>query len=181
MEPEFLNAAMINTSADLVAAVSAAGSLGVLGCLDRPPGEAVAEIRRIRALTDRPFGVNFVLHRLDEETFAACLAERVPVFSFFRGDPADAVARAHAAGAVTIHQVTTVAEAARACAVGVDVLMGTRFLATPEAPIHPAYKQAIVDAAPGATVASPIFDIIWGEEWPGVHARGLPNQLTATW
>src|SRR2546423_12941642 len=145
MEPEDLNEALIhtsacevlgvaypivqagmarsNTGADLVAAVSAAGGLGVLGGLDRPPGEAVAEIRRIRALTDRPFGVNFVLHRLDEETFAACLAERVPVFSFFRGDPEDAVARAHAAGAVTIHQVTTVAEAARARAVGVDGLV----------------------------------------------------------
>jgi NAD(P)H-dependent flavin oxidoreductase YrpB (nitropropane dioxygenase family) len=259
MEPEALNEAMIhtsacdvlgvaypivqagmarsNTGAALVAAVSAAGGLGVLGCLDRPPGEAVAEIRRIRALTDRPFGVNFVLHRLDEETFAACLAERVPVFSFFRGDPEDAVARAHAAGAVTIHQVTTVAEAARARAVGLDVLvaqgceagghmgplplhsllpavvavagdrpvlaaggivdgrgmaealrlgaagvlMGTRFLSTPEAPIHSAYKQAIVDARPGATVASAIFDIIWGEEWPGVQARGLQNRLTATW
>jgi nitronate monooxygenase len=71
------------------------------------------------------------------------------------------------------------AEALRLGAAG--VLMGTRFLATPEAPIHPAYKQAIVDATPRATVASPIFDIIWGEEWPGVQARGLQNRLTATW
>jgi nitronate monooxygenase len=71
------------------------------------------------------------------------------------------------------------AEALRLGAAG--VLMGTRFLATPEAPIHPAYKQAIVDATAGATVASPIFDIIWGEDWPGVQARGLQNRLTATW
>src|SRR5919199_1429279 len=112
-----------NTSADLVAAVSAAGGLGVLGCLDRPPGEAVAEIRRIRALTDRPFGVNFVLHLLDADTFDACLAERVPVFSFFRGDPGDAVARAREVGARTIHQVTSVEEARHAGAVGVDVLV----------------------------------------------------------
>ena len=114
------------TNAALVAAVSAAGGLGVLGCLGRPPEEAVAEIRRIRALTDRPFGVNFVLHRLNEETFAACLAEHVPVFTFFSGYPGDleaAVARAHAGGALVIHQVTTVAEAERACAAGADVLV----------------------------------------------------------
>lgn len=226
-----------NTCAALVAAVSAAGGLGILGCLGRPADEAVAEIRRIRALTDRPFGVNFVLHQLDEETFAACLAERVPVFSFFRGDPAQAVERAHTAGAVTLHQVTTVEEAVRAREAGTDVLvaqgreaggrmgplpllsllpavvevagetpvlaaggivdgrglaaalclgaagvlMGTRFLATPEAPIPAAHKQAIVAAAPGGTVASGIFDLIWGEEWPGVRARALCNSLTARW
>jgi enoyl-[acyl-carrier protein] reductase II len=50
------------TNSDLVAAVSNAGGLGILGCLGRSPEDAVAEIRRIRALTDRPFGVNFVLH-----------------------------------------------------------------------------------------------------------------------
>src|SRR5215469_14097107 len=72
------------TGASLVAAVSAAGGLGILGCLGRSPGEAVAEIRQIRALTDRPFAVGFVLHLLDEATFAACLAERVPIFQFFR-------------------------------------------------------------------------------------------------
>jgi NAD(P)H-dependent flavin oxidoreductase YrpB (nitropropane dioxygenase family) len=59
----------------------------------------------------------------DDKTFAACLAEHVPIFSFFRGDPTEAVARAHEAGALTIHQVTTVAEAIEACNVGVDVLV----------------------------------------------------------
>jgi len=225
------------TNAELVAAVSAAGGLGVLGCLWRPADEAVAEIRRIRSLTDRPFGVNFVLHLCNEATFAACLAERVPVFSFFRGDPTEAVARAHAAGAVTIHQITTVEEAVHACAVGVDVLvaqgheagghmgpiplrtllpeivavaggrpvlaagamvdgrdlaavlrlgasgvlMGTRFLATPEAPAPAAHKQAILDAQPGTTVASGIFDILWGDAWPGVQVRTIQNRFTARW
>ena len=226
------------TGAELVAAVSNAGGLGILGCLDRPADNAVAEIRRIRALTDRPFGVNFVLHVRDDETFEACLAERVPVFSFFRGDPAEATARAHEAGARVIHQVTTVAEAIRARDVGVDVLvaqgyeagghngplplfsflpevvavaghrpalaaggivdghglaaalclgaggvlMGTRFLATPEAPATPVHKQAILDArGPDATVASGLFDLLWGIEWPGVQVRALRNRLTARW
>src|SRR5262245_19669899 len=225
------------TSADLVAAVSAAGGLGVLGCLGRPADEAVAEIRRIRALTDRPFSVNFVLHLRDEETFAACLAERVPIFSFFRGDPTEAIARAHATGATTICQITTVEEAAQACEADADVLvaqgyeagghmgptpllallpevvavagsrpvlaaggivdgrgmaaalclgasgvlMGTRFLATHEAPALAAHKRAILAARPSDTLASGIFDILWGDEWPGVQTRAIQNQFTRRW
>ncbi len=231
-----------NTNAELVAAVGEAGGLGILGCLGRPADEARAQIERIRALTDRPFGVNLVLHLRDEETFAACLKARVPVFSFFRGSPeqvVEATARAHDAGAVVAHQVTTPGEAIQACEAGVDVLvaqgteagghmgplplsmllpavaavareagrpvlaaggivdgrglaaalclgadgvlMGTRFLATREAPISAAWKQAILDAAPGATVASPAFDFIWGQVWPGVQARALCNGLAERW
>jgi NAD(P)H-dependent flavin oxidoreductase YrpB (nitropropane dioxygenase family) len=111
------------TSPELVAAVSDAGALGVLGCLNRSAEQVVADIRRIRELTSRPFGVNFVLHLRDDAAFEAALAEGVPVFSFFRGDPQEAVMRAHAVGAVTMHQITTPQEAARAVDVGVDVLV----------------------------------------------------------
>jgi nitronate monooxygenase len=114
------------TNAELVAAVSEAGGLGVLGCLGRPPSETEAEIRRIRELTDRPFGVNLVAHRIYERTFEACLAARPPVFTFFRGEPeqmAAVVARAHEAGATVIYQVTTVAEAEAALAAGADALI----------------------------------------------------------
>src|SRR5262245_58448945 len=47
---------------DLVAEVSRAGGLGVLGGLNVPPEELRARIRRVRALTDRPFGLNLWLH-----------------------------------------------------------------------------------------------------------------------
>jgi nitronate monooxygenase len=47
---------------ELVAAVSRAGGLGILAALRVPPGELRAQIRQIRALTDRPFGVNLWLH-----------------------------------------------------------------------------------------------------------------------
>jgi len=111
------------TSARLVAAVSESGALGILGCLARPADEVLAEIRGIRALTAKPFGVNFVLHRLDVDAFEVALAERVPVFSFFRGDPSVAIARAHRAGALTIHQVTTTEEALQAARAGADVIV----------------------------------------------------------
>jgi NAD(P)H-dependent flavin oxidoreductase YrpB (nitropropane dioxygenase family) len=229
--------ARIYTNAELVAAVSNAGGLGVLGCLWRPPDEALAEIRRIHSLTDRPFGVNFVPHRLHEETFELCLAERVPVFCFFRGQPNSVVERAHAVGAKVVYQVTTVAEAieardagahvlvaqgneagghmgplplltllpevvavargrpvlaaggivdgrglAAALCIGADgALMGTRFLATYESPIQPDYKQAILEAACGDTVASDLFDILWGDAWPGVRTRAIRNAFVERW
>src|SRR3982751_4666229 len=43
---------------ELVAAVSNAGGLGILAALRLQPEELRSQIRRIRELTDRPFGVN---------------------------------------------------------------------------------------------------------------------------
>lgn len=52
---------------DLVAAVSNAGGLGVLGCTSMSPEEVRSVIRRTRELTDRPFGVDLILPaRLDQ-------------------------------------------------------------------------------------------------------------------
>src|SRR5213594_5263517 len=48
---------------DLAAEVSRAGGLGVLAGLNVPPDDLRAMIRRVRELTDRPFGVNLWLHR----------------------------------------------------------------------------------------------------------------------
>src|SRR5437762_5702691 len=47
---------------DLVAEVSRAGGLGILAGLNVPPDDLRAMIRQVRALTDRPFGVNLWLH-----------------------------------------------------------------------------------------------------------------------
>lgn len=52
---------------DLVAAVSNAGGLGVLGCTSMSADEVRTVIRRTRELTDRPFGVDLILPaRLDQ-------------------------------------------------------------------------------------------------------------------
>jgi NAD(P)H-dependent flavin oxidoreductase YrpB (nitropropane dioxygenase family) len=47
---------------ELAAEVSRAGGLGILGGLNVPPGDLLAQIRRVRELTDAPFGVNLWLH-----------------------------------------------------------------------------------------------------------------------
>jgi len=47
---------------ELVAEVSRAGALGILAGLSLPADDLRARIRRVRELTDRPFGVNLWLH-----------------------------------------------------------------------------------------------------------------------
>ncbi|MGH7308880.1 MAG: NAD(P)H-dependent flavin oxidoreductase [Candidatus Rokuibacteriota bacterium] len=47
---------------ELVAEVSRAGGLGILAGLNLAPAELRERIREVRALTDRPFGVNLWLH-----------------------------------------------------------------------------------------------------------------------
>jgi nitronate monooxygenase len=72
--------------------------------------------------------------------------------------------------------------AAALCFGAAGVLMGTRFLATPECPAWDAHKQAIVNSQLGDTVAAGIFDILGGSVWPGgIKARTLKNQMTARW
>jgi nitronate monooxygenase len=48
---------------ELVAEVCRAGGLGILAGLNVPPDDLRKMIRRVRELTDRPFGVNLWLHR----------------------------------------------------------------------------------------------------------------------
>src|SRR5438552_2968785 len=57
---------------------------------------------------------------------------------------------------------------AAALALGADgVLLGTRFMATPEAPIHANMKQAIVNSDGHDTVLTEIPDIASERVWPG--------------
>jgi NAD(P)H-dependent flavin oxidoreductase YrpB (nitropropane dioxygenase family) len=48
-------------TADLVAAVSEAGGLGIVGAASMPPDEIERQVRRIRDLTSKPFGVDVLL------------------------------------------------------------------------------------------------------------------------
>src|SRR5262244_1665341 len=111
------------TGPEMVAAVSNAGGLGILQAQLCAPPLFREEIHRVRALTDKPFGVNLLLHFPVEDHVAVCLEERVPVLSLFWGDPTPYVEPAHAAGVKVFHQVGSVADAQRAAAAGVDVII----------------------------------------------------------
>lgn len=122
--------------ASLAAAVSNAGGLGSIGTfgldpiqLVRPADDLQRQFASIRDLTNRPFAVNYVVpyfdERVDERTalFELGMSIRPKLVSFALADPGDLVKRAHAAGALVMHQVTTVDQAEQAAARGVDVIV----------------------------------------------------------
>jgi enoyl-[acyl-carrier protein] reductase II len=111
------------TTPELVAAVSNAGGLGIIGGLSRDADELREEILKVRQLTSRPFGVNHVVSQLDSDAIDVTLELRVPVLSLAWGKADEIVRRAHDAGIKVIHQVNTPEEAGRAASDGADVIV----------------------------------------------------------
>ncbi len=71
---------------------------------------------------------------------------------------------------------------AAAIALGADgVLLGTRFLATVESPLHENFKQAIVDSDGYDTALSEIPDIAAGKVWPGAMSRSRRTKFIEKW
>jgi nitronate monooxygenase len=65
-----------------------------------------------------------------------------------------------------------------ALSLGADgVVMGTRFLATPEANAHPAYKNKLVAATEEDTVRT----ILFGHGWPDAPHRTLRTRFVEQW
>jgi hypothetical protein len=115
------------SSPELAAAVSNAGGLGLVSFGVYPPPLLRQLIRRMRELTDRPFGVNLILALAQPEQVELCIEERVPILSFAWGDPTPYVERAQAAGVRVLDQVGSVAEARRSAAAGADVIIAQGF------------------------------------------------------
>ena len=116
------------SSLELAAAVSNAGGLGMISFGGYPPPALRERIGRLRKLTSRPFGVNVLLGGPDlpfaeADLVWACIEERVPVLSFFWGDPTLYVEDAHKAGVKVCDQVGSVAAAKRARDAGVDFII----------------------------------------------------------
>ena len=86
------------SDADLTAAVSNAGGLGILNSVGS--AEALREnIRRVRELTDKPFGVNVMLLMKNvDEISQVIIEEKVPVVSTGAGSPKNFIAAWKAAG-----------------------------------------------------------------------------------
>jgi NAD(P)H-dependent flavin oxidoreductase YrpB (nitropropane dioxygenase family) len=115
------------TSPELVAAVSTAGGLGVLGATRQNPEELARDAAAIRAATTRPFGLNLLLFMERPGQYEALLAARPKVISTawaaLEQDLGGYVARAHAVGALAMHMISTVAEAKVAARAGADIIV----------------------------------------------------------
>jgi NAD(P)H-dependent flavin oxidoreductase YrpB (nitropropane dioxygenase family) len=71
---------------------------------------------------------------------------------------------------------------AAALALGAEgVLLGTRFMATPEAPIHANFKRAIVKSDGHDTVLTEIPDLASQRVWPGAMSRAQRNKFIERW
>jgi NAD(P)H-dependent flavin oxidoreductase YrpB (nitropropane dioxygenase family) len=71
---------------------------------------------------------------------------------------------------------------AAALALGADgVLLGTRFLATDEAPVEAAYKEAVVASAGDDTIVTTVGDTLSGRDWPGAWARLRRTRFVEEW
>ena len=71
---------------------------------------------------------------------------------------------------------------AAALALGAEgVLLGTRFMATREAPIHPNFKEAIVGSDGHDTVLTEIPDLASQRVWPGAMSRAQRNGFIERW
>jgi nitronate monooxygenase/enoyl-[acyl-carrier protein] reductase II len=111
------------TSAELVAAVTNAGGLGSLGAANRPTEDFRRHLARIGDLTSGPYAVNHAVTVMDEEAFQAGLDAHPKVVTLALDHPRDLVRRIHDAGALVLHQVTTVQQAEAAAEQGADVII----------------------------------------------------------
>ncbi len=108
----------------LVAAVSNAGGLGILGAASMDPDKLRDNIRQIRELTDKPFGVNFLpFHPQAEEVQDMLVAEKVAVASYGRGDPEKIVARTKPHGVINMPTIGAAKHAVKTAGYGIDALI----------------------------------------------------------
>ena len=208
--PIFLGGMAHVSRAPLVAAVSAAGGLGIIGSGGMPPDMLAEQISDVRRRTDKPFGVNLMLMDLNiESQLEVVLREHVMIVTTGAGNPAPYIGRLKEAGIKVFPVVPAVSLARRMERAGADgviaegtesgghvgevttivlvpqvvdavsipviaaggiadgrglaaaivlgaqgVQMGTRFLASCEAPAHENFKNAVLKANERATLVT---------------------------
>jgi NAD(P)H-dependent flavin oxidoreductase YrpB (nitropropane dioxygenase family) len=114
--------------AELAAAVSNAGGLGIITALTQPSAAALAdEIAKCRDMTDKPFGVNLtflpVVNTPDYEGMVKAIIEGgVKVVETAGNNPVQVLPALHDAGIKVIHKCTAVRHALKAQSIGCDAV-----------------------------------------------------------
>jgi len=114
--------------AELAAAVSNAGGLGIITGLTQPSGKHLAdEIRRAQAMTDKPIGVNLTfLPAVTPPDYPgyidAIIGAGVKVVETAGNNPAKWLPRLQDAGIKVIHKCTSVRHALKAESIGCDAV-----------------------------------------------------------
>ena len=114
--------------AELAAAVSNAGGLGIITALTQPSAAALAdEIAKCRDMTDKPFGVNLtflpVVNTPDYEGMVKAIIEGgVTVVETAGNNPVQVLPALHDVGIKVIHKCTAVRHALKAQSIGCDAV-----------------------------------------------------------
>jgi len=110
--------------ANLAAAVSNAGGLGIIAGGNRTTEELREEVRKCKELTDKPFGVNVMLMMPNaEEIIQVCLEEKVPVVTTGAGNPGKYIPAFKEKGIKVIPVVASDALAKRMERIGCDAVI----------------------------------------------------------
>ena len=108
----------------LAAAVSAAGGLGLIGAASAPADWVRQQVREVKKLTDKPFGVNIMLMSpYADEIAQVIVEEKVPVVTTGAGNPEKYMKMWKEAGIKVLPVVPSVALAKRLERAGVDGLI----------------------------------------------------------
>ncbi|KAL1981574.1 hypothetical protein VTN96DRAFT_2453 [Rasamsonia emersonii] len=114
--------------AELAAAVSNAGGLGILTALTQPtPEDLRKEIRKCRSMTNKPFGVNLTLLPAlvppDYGAYAQVIIdEGVRIVETAGNNPGPVIEKLKKANTIILHKCTTIRHAKAAARLGVDFL-----------------------------------------------------------
>lgn len=112
------------STAELAAAVSEAGGLGIIACGNHPPSHLEEQIQKAKELTGKPFGVNVLLLSPHvDDLFRVIAREKVPVVTTGAGNPGKYLPALKSAGTKVIPVVASVALARRLEKQGVDALI----------------------------------------------------------
>lgn len=112
------------SDADLAAAVSNAGGLGVIAGGNAPRQVVEEQVDKIRTLTDRPYALNvMLLSPFADDIIDLAIDKKVPIVITGAGSPGKYVERLKEAGIKIIPVVPSVALARRMESLGVDALI----------------------------------------------------------
>ncbi|SFR04595.1 nitronate monooxygenase [Desulfoscipio geothermicus DSM 3669] len=164
--------------AELAAAVSNAGGLGIITAATHPSKEdLVEEIRKTRALTDKPFGVNISMlpnvgpQDKTRQYFEAVIEEKVPVVETSGRSPEKFIPCLKQVGIKLMHKVPAVRYAKKAERVGADAVIIVGF----ECGGHPGMDDVTTMILAPKTVDSVSIPVIAGG---GIaDARGFVSAL----
>lgn len=110
--------------ADLAAAVSDGGGLGIVAAANMPPELLECQIKKVMSLTDKPFGINIMLMSpTADEALEIAVKYRVPVVTTGAGWPGKVIERLKPLGTIVMPVIASVAHAERVAKQGADAVI----------------------------------------------------------